>query len=72
MARCDKIDDTVFSFQTINSDDALRSKRHAVQCTIPRKRKASQKEKLSNASNCADAALVEVTGFEPAAPTSRT
>ena len=40
---CDKIDDMLFSSKTPNSYDALRSKRHATNRTVPQKRKAPLK-----------------------------
>ena len=42
-----------------------KQRNHAVNCTILQKKKVSQKGRLSNASNCADAALELMTGFEP-------
>lgn len=59
-SRCDKIDDILSNFETFNSNDALRSKHHAVWETISRKEKLPITRKLSNASNGTDAVLVEV------------
>ena len=43
LARCDKIDVLLFNSKTNNSNDALRSKHHAANRTVPQKKKASLK-----------------------------
>lgn len=48
--------DGLSNFETLNSNDALRSKHHAVWETISRKEKLPITRKLSNASNGTDAA----------------
>ncbi len=42
-----------------------KQRNHAINRTVPQNKKVSQKGRLSNASNCADAALGWIIGFEP-------
>ena len=42
-----------------------KQRNHAINRTVPQKKKVSRKGRLSNASNSADAALELMTGFEP-------
>ena len=56
LARCDKIDVLLFNSKTNNSNDALRSKRHAANRTVPQKRKPPINRELPNASACAGSA----------------
>jgi len=60
------LDHSLSYFKTCNSDDsACEAKESCGKLHHFAKKKAFLKGRLSNASNCADAALELMTGFEP-------
>ena len=60
---CDKIDDMLSILKSLNSNDALRSKHHAVNRIVPQNKKVSPKGRLSNASAGGGSPPVKVNQF---------